>query len=195
MADSKYYIAIGEETTRGTPEITTLGYIPVSAPVFPDPGFDDRPRVEMRGYDTQLGDLLHRRYSKAFSVTLDIPFYTEAGVTASMIGMILKHFFGTVVSTQNATTGQYAHMFYRVADPFAAGNLGAKALTLCQFISQGADVYRYPWFGARVKSITFEQEVGQQLKMTVEFMGQGRDTGVQSAGAPAYPAENLRCNG
>ena len=124
-----------------------------------------------------------------------MPFFTEAGGTwKGAVGGVIKHFFGRVVTTQNGATGQYGHIFYPVADPFATGNLGSKALTLNLNINEGASMRNWPFVGGRVKSLSFNQEPGYPLKLSAELTGQRRDEAVAELGSPVYAAENLRCD-
>jgi hypothetical protein len=48
MADNKIYLAIGEETARGTAESSTVGFVPLISPSIPKSEFDDKPRGELR---------------------------------------------------------------------------------------------------------------------------------------------------
>ena len=197
MSD-KLYLAIGEEAARGTKEASTVGFLPLAEPSIPDLEYDDQKREEFRGELAALGETQVRRLGRKWASSFIFPFYTEAGTVAGMVGTILKHGFGTVTSAQNATTGQYLHMFYPVCNPFAAANLADKALTanvnLNEGLNEGAVMKNWPYVGARVKTITFNIEPSSQVKMTVEFMGQFRDTVTAEIGSPVFPAENLRCD-
>ncbi len=194
MAKSVMYAAIGEESSRGTAQVSTVGFIPLSNPVVPNYEPEDTKRKEVRGEDSVLGDTSARRMGEKWSASLEIPFFTEAGTTVGMIGTLLKHFFGKATSVQNATTGQYAHIIYPVPDPFASGNLGTKALTLNMNLNEGATMRNYPYIGGRIKSITLDQEPGQPLKITVECFGQNRASTTSELGSAAFAAENLRCD-
>ncbi|HZX35959.1 MAG TPA: hypothetical protein VFF54_05655, partial [Thermodesulfobacteriota bacterium] len=130
MAENKIYCAIGEEATRGTGEVTTVGFIPLLNSGIPKMEFDDKRRKEFRGEDTVKGDTAAIRMSRKWGGSLEIPFFTEAGTTKGIIGTLIKHFFGKATSAQNGATGQYGHILYPVADPFATANLGTKALTV-----------------------------------------------------------------
>ena len=125
---------------------------------------------------------------------MEIPFFTEAGTTKGIIGTLLKHFFGKATSAQNGATGQYAHILYPVADPFATANLGAKALTLNLNINEGAVIKNWPFVGGRVKSLSFDQEAGNHLKFSVELFGQDKAATTAELGGAAFPAENLRAD-
>lgn len=194
MAENKVYLAIGEEATRGTKEVTTVGFIPLLSPSMPVTEFDDRRRKEFRGEDTVKGDTTNIRMSKTWTGSIEFPMFTEAGTTVGMVGTVFKHFFGTVASDQNATTGQYYHMLYPVTDPFATANLGTKALTLNYNINEGTVMKNWPFVGGRVSGLTFEQEAGEHLKVTAEMFGQFRDTTTAELGSQTFAAENLRCD-
>ena len=192
--NNQIYLAVGEESARGTAESTTTGFIPLESAGLPKMGFDDKKRTEFRGEETVKGDTLVQRMSSKWETSLAIPFFTEAGSTKGMIGTLLKHFFGTTTSAQNGVTGQYYHMLYPVPDPFATANLGAKALTLNFNVNEGATVKNHAFKGGRVKGISFEQDTGQHLKFSVDMFGQSKTASGTAIASPVYPAENLRCD-
>ena len=194
MAENKIYCAIGEEATRGTKEATTVGFIPLLNSGIPKMEFDDKRRKEFRGEDTVKGDTLAIRMGRKWSGSLEIPFFTESGVAKKFIGTLLKHFFGKVATAQNGITGQYNHIFYPVADPFATANLGNVALTLNLNINEGTVMKNWPFVGGRVKSLSFDQEAGNHLKFSAELFGQDQAATTAEIGGAVFPLENLRCD-
>jgi hypothetical protein len=194
MAENNIYLALGEESSRGTKEDSTVGFIPLLGPGIPKMEFDDKKRKEFRGEDTVKGDTTVLRMSRKWAGSLEMPFFTEAGSTVGMLGTLLKHFFGTATSAQQGATLAYAHMLYPVADPFASANLGDKALTVNLNINEGSTMKNWPFVGGRVSALTFEQEAGQHLKLTAELFGQTRDVTTAELGSPSFAAENLRCD-
>ena len=195
MAD-KFYVALGEEAARGTKEVTTVGFLALTEAAIPDLEYDDKAREEFRGELTALGDTEQIRFGRKWNASFAFNFFTEAGTTAGMAGTLMKHLMGKVTSAQNVTTGQYLHMLYPVCNPYAAANLGDKALTaninLNEGLIEGAVMKNWPYVGGRVKSITFNIEPGGHITWTVEMMGQFRDTVTAELGSPVFPAENLR---
>ncbi len=194
MAENRLYLALGEESVRGTKESTTVGFIPLLSAGIPTMEFDDKRRKEFRGEDTVKGDTSVERMSRKWSSSVETPFFTEAGTTAGMVGTLLKHFFGTATSAQQEATAAYAHMLYPVPDPFSSSNLDTKALTVNMNINEGATMKNWPYVGGRVSSISFDQETGQPLKLTAELMGQSRDATTSELGSAVFAAENLRCD-
>lgn len=194
MAENKLYIAVGEEAARGTAQVVTVGFIPTDDAAIPKLELDDKLRKEFRGENSVLGDTAVRRMSRKWGGSIKMPFFTEAGTTKGMVGTLLKHLFGKVNSAQNAATGQYYHMMFPVADPFATANLGDKALTLNCNINEGTVMKNWPFVGGRIKSLSLDQEPGSQLKASLAFFGQFEGTVTAELGSPAYAAENLRCD-
>lgn len=192
--NNQVYLAIGEEAARGTAESTTVGFVPVLNGAMPKMEYDDKPRAEFRGEETVKGDTLIQRRSSKWSYTLETPFFTEGGTVKGIIGTVLKHFFGKAGSSQNGATGQYLHMMYPVPDPFAAANLDTKALTLNFNVNEGATVKNHAFQGGRVRSLSFDQEVGQFLKLSAEMFGQTKVASGTAISSPAFAAENLRCD-
>ncbi|MBI5236014.1 MAG: hypothetical protein HY886_07185 [Deltaproteobacteria bacterium] len=194
MAENRLYLAVGEETARGSAESAAVGFVPLSSPSIPKMEFDDRTRKEYRGEAGALGDTTVARMSRKWSASIAMPFFTEAGSVKGVVGTLVKHFFGSATSAQNGTTGQYAHMMYPVSDPFATANLGAKAVTLNLNINEGAAMRNWPFVGGRVRGVSFEQETGHPLRLNVEMFGQTKaETGAE-IGLPVFAAENLRCD-
>ncbi|MDP2689431.1 MAG: phage tail tube protein [Deltaproteobacteria bacterium] len=194
MADNRIYLALGEEAARGVKESTTVGFIPLLNPGIPRLEFDERKRAEFRGEDARKGFSSVSRMGRRWGGSIEMPFFTEAGGTKGMAGSLLKHFFGSAASAENAATGQYHHMMSPVADPFAPVNLGDKALTLNLNINEGAAMSNWPFAGGRVKSLSFEQEAGSPLKLSAELFGQKREAVTAEIGGAAFAAENLRCD-
>ncbi len=194
MAESRIYLALGEENSRGAKESATIGFIPLLSPSIPKMEFDDNRRKEFRGEESVKGDTSVARMGRKWSGSLEMPFYTEAGSTSAMVGTMLKHFFGAATTNQQDATTAYAHMMYPVSDPFDAANLGNKALTLNLNINEGIVMKNWPFVGGRVKSLSFDQEAGSQLKLTAELIGQYRDTVTSEVGSETFAAENLRCD-
>lgn len=194
MAENKIYLAVGEEATRGTAESTTVGFIPLLSPGYPTVEFNEPNQGEFRGTSTPAGETTKTRYDQKWSASFEAPFFTEAGTVSGMMGTVIKHFFGDVTSAQNAATGQYYHMMYPVADPFATAALGTKALTINYNINEGATQKNHPFIGGRVKSLSFDQEPGDKLKFNAEMFGQKRNASGTAIASPVFAAENLRCD-
>lgn len=194
MSKRVLYLAVGEEAVRGTKEVTTLGFVPLMSAAVPTSEFADEKRGEFRGDEAAKGEDLVRRLGRKWNGPFEIPFFTEAGTTAGMIGTIIKHFFAHVVSTQNGATAQYAHMMSPVECLEDAAALDTKALTFNLNISEHSAVKNWPYVGGRVKSLTFDFEPGLPVKMTIETLGQFRDTPTAEIGSPVFAAENLRAD-
>lgn len=194
MAENKVYLALGEESDRGTGEVTTVGFIPVVNPPIMTPEFIERARVDWRGEDIVKGDVDWQRLGQSWVGTYEMPMYTEAGTTAGIVGTLFKHFFGDVTTAENATTGQYYHMFYPVTDMFGAAQLGTKAITHNTNINEGTTMKNWPFVGGRIPGLTFTSVVEEHLIVGVTAMGQFRDTTTAELGSQTFAAENLRCD-
>ncbi|MCK4739883.1 MAG: hypothetical protein KAT46_08030, partial [Deltaproteobacteria bacterium] len=194
MADNKLYLALGEESTRGTKESTIVGFIPLLGAGIPKVEFDDKVRKEFRGEATVKGDSAVERMSQKWGGSIEMPFFTEAGTTKGIVGTLLKHFFGKASTAQQGVTLAYAHMLYPVPDPFDSANLGTKALTLNLNINEGVSMKNWPFVGGRVTSLSFEQEAGSQLKLSADLGGQFKDTTTAELGQETFALENLRCD-
>lgn len=192
MAANKFYIAVGEEATRGTAESSTVGFVPVTSAAVPAFEPDDVRKQEYRGEEAALGDIGTRRMSTKWSYALEQNLFSEAGTTAGITGTILKHFFGKAVSTQNASTGQYFHQMYPVHNPTNAANLSTKALTINTNYSEGDTVKNHAYEGGLVTGLVFSQEPGQLLKVTANMVGQKKVASGTAIATPTYAAENLR---
>lgn len=193
MPDRQNFIAIGEEAARGTKESSTVGYIPIRNFSLPKPDYMARKRDEYRGEQRQLGHTAELRMGEKWDgLSPEILMFSEAGTTKGMLGTLLKHFFGTVATAQNGATGQYAHMFYPIVDPFGASNLDVAALTANMNVMHDTVLKNYPYVGARVKKLSLKQDTGDHLIMTPELFGQTLAALEAGLSSPAWPAENLR---
>lgn len=194
MAESRLYAALGEESQRGVKESSVVGFVPLLSPKIPKVEFDDKNRKEFRGEAAVKGDTSYDRMGQRWSAAVEMPFYTEAGSAAGIVGTLLKHFFGKCVSAQNGTTGQFRHMMYPVPDPFTDERIGSRALTLNLNINEGAEMKDWPYVGGRVKAISFDQEPGSALKFTADLFGQRREAVTDEIGTPVFATESLRCD-
>ncbi len=194
MAENKLYLAVGEESVRGTSETTSVGFLPLLSSSIPKLEFDDKKRKEFRGEDTVKGDSSVRRMSSKWSTSLETPVFTECGGSKAVVGTMLKHFFGKCSSNQRETTTAYGHMMYPAADPFDSANLDTKALTLNVNINEGSVMKNWPYSGGRVTGLTFLQEPGNHLSLTFDMVGQKRDATTAEIGSPDFADENLRCD-
>ncbi|MDP2689978.1 MAG: phage tail tube protein [Deltaproteobacteria bacterium] len=191
--ESKAFLAVGEEATRGAKESTTVGHIPLNNFQLPKPDFMARKRGEFRGERALLGHTTELRMGQKWDgLSLEMPAFSEAGTVTGMFGTVLKHFFGHAASAQNGATGQYYHMMSPVEDMFGAANLGAKALTLNMNIMEGNVLRNYPYAGGRVKKLTFKQEAGSPLLVTAECMGQKLDAVTAGLSDPVFATEEKR---
>ncbi|MDH4101736.1 MAG: hypothetical protein OEV28_14320, partial [Nitrospirota bacterium] len=73
MAYNNMYLALGEETTRGVKQSTTVGFIPIETPGIPKVVFDDKIRKEFRGEETVKGSTTVRRMGQKWEASLNIP--------------------------------------------------------------------------------------------------------------------------
>lgn len=195
MADTRAFVAVGEEAARGTAESSTVGYIPVMSYALPKPDYMAKKREDFRGEETALGHTTEERWGQRWDgLSLETKFYTEAGVAKGIVGTLLRHFFGKATSSQNGATGQYRHMLYAVNDPFGAAALAAKAITYNMNLTHGETLKNYPYVGGRVSKLAFKQEPGAPLVMSVDGMGQKLNAIGAGLASPTFPAENLRCD-
>ncbi len=195
MAESRFYLAIGEESTRGVAESTQVGFVPLLSARLPSVEFDESVQEEFRGEDSLAGPYRWVRKSRRWQATLEIPFYTEAGGQPRMMGTIFKHLFGGVTSTQLGTTTAYAHMLYPSSRMYEqGGGLEDRALTLNYNLNEGDTLKNYPYVGGRVVSVGLEQTPGEPLKLTAELTGQFRQAPATALDGPVFPAESLRCD-
>ncbi len=196
MGESRFYLAIGEEASRGTAETTTVGFVPLLSGRLPSVEFDEAPVSEFRGESSLLGPAAWVRKRRSWQATLELPFYTEAGGETRMMGTFLKHLFGKAVSLQKGLTAAYGHMLYPSARMYeeGSGELENRALTLNYNLNEGETLRNYPYVGGRVVSVGFEQTPGEPLKLTAELTGQFRDTPSVALQSPVFPSDGLRCD-
>ena len=195
MADNRLYLAIGEETTRGAAQTTTVGFVPVLSGRLPSVEFEEGGLEEFRGEPFGAGIHSWQRRRRGWKATLEIPFYTEAGSMPSMVGTLLKHLFGGMGSAQRGGSTAYSHILYPSAKMYDEGGLlYQKALTLNYTLNEGNSLANYPYVGGRVVSIGLEQSPAEPLKLTVELTGQYRGAPTTALPEPTFPAEPLRCD-
>lgn len=197
MSSNILYAALGIEAARGTKESTTVGFLPLTNPQWPQFEPDDQPKNDWRGEQVSLGNIGKRRMSQKWSHSLEYDFFTESGGgSKAMSGAPIKQCLGFGSSAQNASTGQYIHMMYPVYNPLStdSGYLGNRAITVNENTSEGDTVKNKPWTGGIVSGLIFTQETGQLLKVSAPMMGQTVGASETAIATPTFAAENLRCD-
>lgn len=194
MAQAVKYVAMGEEDLRGTAEDTAVFFVPVMTGAKPVSEFQDDPTKDFRGAENRLGDQTITRKFESWNTPPDIPLYSELAGPDGPAGIakILKHGLGKATTGAAKEISAYPHMIYPHIDPFDTGSIGSKALTYNDNMSEGATVINTPYVGGRVKALNFEQELPEQLKLSLEMFGQYKDVQGAEIGDEAYPLETLR---
>lgn len=164
------YMAICEETTRGTkPTTPTWLFYPLISGLQPKFNPNDESKKEFKGANTALGDSTVTRKSSDFSDTLEAYCYPGAE-----LGLILKHGTGYAGSRSVIDTTAYKGILYPVTMPYGTGMpLANTAIGLCPNTDEAGTTKSQYWGGYRPKSLTFAIKPGEEVKVTIEGGGAG----------------------
>ena len=111
------YLALVEETTRGTTPGVGFKFLPITGKIEPDSDFKDEARVEFRGQDTRLGYLTVVRKSKSYKFDLESFLYP-----IDIIGILLKHVIGFAGTRAVVDATGYKGILYPpAAFPYGGG--------------------------------------------------------------------------
>jgi hypothetical protein len=185
MADQ--YIALVEETTRGTDPGSGYLYLPVMSNLIPTFNATDEPRQEFRGADSALGaneDSIVRRESQV-TYTLECAYYPGAET-----GLLFKHLLGKQGTRAAEDTSAFKGPLYPLSQPYGTGNeLAEKAIGIYSvFDLEGIETKRY-YGGLRVSACTITGEGTDDVKLTFELKGPGEYVGADAVNdlTPTFP--------
>ena len=181
------YLAVVEETTRGTDPTSGYIFLPVMNNIQPTVEYDDQPRKEFRGADTALGDSSLVRRSGRWSMSIECAYYP--GIET---GLFFKHLLGKSQTRVNEDTSAYKGILYPLAEIYGTGaELGDKAIGLVPNMDEGGTTKGQYYGGGRVTAITITGEGTDDVKLTIEIQGPAEYIGAvdQTATAGAsFPA-------
>jgi hypothetical protein len=183
MADQ--YIALVEETDRGTDPGTGYMFLPVMGSLQPTFNPTDESRKEFKGADTALGDSSVVRRSSQWTYSLECAWYPGAET-----GLLFKHLMGYAITRAVADTTAYEGILYPLAAPYGDGrNLEDTAIGIvCNSDEEGTTKSRY-YGGGRVKSCKISGAGTDDVKLVFELMGPGEFIGpfATATASPVFP--------
>lgn len=181
------YLALVEETTRGTDPGAGYVFYPVTGSIQPQFNATDEPRKEFRGVDTALGDATVRRLSSAWEQSLAGYLYSGAE-----LDLLLKHLLGHAGTRAEVDTTAYAGLFYPLAQPYGSGRpLGDSAIGVIPNTDEGGTTLSQYYGGGRIRSIAITGEPGSEVTMEATIGGAGPwvgDADQTAIAAPSFPA-------
>lgn len=181
------YLALVEETTRGTDPGSGYLFLPVTGTLSPKFDPKDEPRKEFRGADTALGDSSVRRVESKWTHTLECSWYPGAEV-----GLLFKHLLGFAGSRTVVDTTAYKGVLYPLAMQYGTGqNLANKAIGLLVNSDENGTTKMQYFGGGRIKSCTITIKGTDDIKLSFEIQGAGGWVGTPDQTATAgvsFPA-------
>ncbi len=162
------YLALVEETTRGTNPGSGFKFLPVSGKIEPSTDFKDEPRVEFRGQDTALGNLTVMRQAKSYKYDLESYLYP-----IDIVGTLLKHTLGYAGTRTLTDTSGYQGIVYPPAafTYGVGGSLVNKAITLLPNTDKDGTTVSQHFGGARPTGLKIEAKRPDDVKITFNLMG------------------------
>lgn len=191
------FVALVDETTRGTDPGSGYLFLPVSGSLQPSFSASDEARAEFRGADTALGSSTVVRRDSQWSYTLECPWYPGAET-----GLLFKHLLGHVVTRVLVDTTGYKGIIYPEATPYGTGRtLAAKAIGVVVNSDEGGTTKARYYGGGRVKSCSIKGEGTGDIMLSFELTGPGEYIGAEAtmtAGATfptvsPFTASDLTC--
>lgn len=161
------YLAIVEETTRGTDPGSGYLFLPVMNNIQPTVTYDDQPRKEFKGADTALGDSSVARRSGQWTMSIECAYYP-----GEETGLLFKHCFGKAGTRAAEDTSAFKGIVYPLANLYGTGaELGDKAIGIEMNTDEGGTTVAQYYGGGRIKSITVTGEGTDDVKLTIEIQG------------------------
>lgn len=174
---AKQFVALIEETTRGTDPTGGRLFLPVMGSLLPTFSPTDEPRKEFRGADTALGDLTAVRRESQWTYTLECAWYPGAEV-----GLLFKHLLGKAGTRSVLETTAYKGILYPLSMPYGTGaELVDKAIAIEVNYDDGNGVTKSRYYGGgRVISCTITGEGTDDVKLSFELAGPGEYIAAES---------------
>lgn len=162
------YLALVEETTRGTNPGSGYKFLPVTAGIEPKPKFDDVPRQEFRGQDTRLGNTTVVRKSKSWAQTIETLLYP-----IDIVGTLFKHALGYAGTRSVVDTSGYKGIIYppSAAHYAPGGNLAGKGITSIPNTDLDGVTKSQVYGGGRVKGFKLDFARPDEVKLSFDLMG------------------------
>lgn len=184
---AEQYLALYEETTRGTAGTPTYLFLPVTGDLSPDFDPSDKPRVEFRGADTGLGDVSVMRQEVKWTYTLKCYWYP-----GKETGLLFKHLFGNAGTRATVDTTACKGLCNSLLMPYGTGMpLGDTAIAIVPNTDEGGVTKSQVFGGGRVTSCKISAKGTEDV--TLEFTLQGAWIGPADQTAVAgvsFPAAN-----
>lgn len=181
------YLALVEETTRGTDPGSGYLFLPVMNSIQPSVDYSDESRNEFRGADTALGNVSVVRRSGQWTMTIECAYYPGAET-----GLLIKHALGKAATRTVVDTSAYKGILYPLAQPYGLGNeLAEKAIGIVANTDEGGTTKAQYYGGGRIKSMTVVGEGTDDVKLTFEIQGPAEYIGAADQTATAgvaFPA-------
>lgn len=191
------FVALVDETTRGTDPGSGYLFLPVSGALQPSFSANDEPRTEFRGADTALGSSSVVRRDSQWTYTLECPWYPGAET-----GLLFKHLLGKVNARATVDTSGKKGILYPEAMPYGTGRtLVNKAIGIVVNSDEGGTTKARYFGGGRVKSCSIKGEGTGDIMLSFELTGPGEYIGAEgtmTAGAvfptvSPFTASDLTC--
>jgi len=178
---AEQYLAIVEETTRGTDPTSGYIFLPVMNNLQPTVTYDDQPRKEFKGADTALGDSTVVRRSGQWTMSVECAWYPGAET-----GLLLKHTFGKVDTRVVVDTTAKKGILYPLATLYGTGaELAHKAIGFVVNSDEGGTTKAQYYGGGRIKSLVISGEGTDDVKLTFEVQGPAEHIGTADQTATA----------
>ena len=175
------YLAIVEESARGTDPSSGYIFLPVMNNIQPTVEYDDQPRKEFRGADTALGDSSLVRRSGQWTMSIECAYYP-----GEETGLFFKHLLGKVDTRSVVDTSAYEGIVYPLAQVYGTGaELADKAIGIIPNTDEGGTTKHQYYGGGRVTSITIAGEGTDDVKLTIEVQGPAEHIGAVDQTATA----------
>ncbi len=164
------YLALVEETTRGTDPGSGYLFLPITGALQPKFVATDEPRKEFRGADTALGDSSVVRKESQWTYTLECSWYPDS----EAIGLLLKHALGKAGTRSVLETDAYKGILYPLSKFYGTGEeLANKAIGIIPNTDEGGTTKSQYWGGGRIKSVNIKGEGTDDIKLVFEIQGAG----------------------
>ena len=181
------YLALVEETTRGTTPVGPNMFLPILGDLTPEFDATDKPRVEYRGQDTSMGSTTVYRTEVKWAYKLKCYWYP-----GKETALLFKHLLGNPGARTVVDTSAYKGLILPATMPYGSGMpLGNSAISIIAHTDEQGTTKSQTFGGGRVTDckITCKGTDDIELEFTLEgaWVGPADQAAI---GGVSFPAAN-----
>ena len=182
---SSQYIALVEETTRGTTPAGPYLFLPILGDLVPEFDATDKPRMEFKGQDVALGSATAIRTEVKWAYKLKCYWYP-----GKETALLFKHLLGAPAARAAVDTLAYRGLIIPTAMPYGLGaSLGTSAIAIVANTDENGTTKSQVFGGGRITDCKISckgtDDITLEFSLEGAWIGPADQTAVSGISFPA----------